>query len=118
MKFIVDAQLPKRLTQLFLKTGFSCSHTSDLPFGNLTSDSEIRRLSMLSNLIVITKDTDFFHSYLLRKEPYKLVFVAVGNLKLSDLITHFESLLPNIIDAIRTNGMIEINLQGVKVITN
>jgi predicted nuclease of predicted toxin-antitoxin system len=94
MNFLVDAQLPKSLTECFIKAGHDCKHTLQLPLGNLTSDSEIRRLSVQEKLILITKDTDFFHSYLLKKEPYKLIFVTVGNLKLAELVNHFEVHLP------------------------
>ena len=118
MNFLVDAQLPKSLVECFSKAGHTCKHTLQLPSGNLTSDTEIRRLSIQDKLILITKDTDFFHSYLLKREPYKLIFVTVGNLKLTELVKHFEFHLPQILEAIKANGMIELSRQGVKVISN
>ncbi len=116
MKFLLDAQLPASLTKLFIEAGFDCLHTLSLPDKNLTSDQAIKALSMKESRILITKDTDFFHSYLLNKEPYKLVFITVGNLRLKELHKIFETHLPKIIFAINDNGMIELNKQGVKII--
>jgi len=41
MKFLVDAQLPRRLVKRFREAGFDAIHTLDLPMGNRTSDAEI-----------------------------------------------------------------------------
>jgi len=41
MKFIVDAQLPKKLSELLVKKGFDSLHTLDLPNNNATTDNEI-----------------------------------------------------------------------------
>jgi predicted nuclease of predicted toxin-antitoxin system len=35
MKFLVDAQLPRRLARLLTATGHDAIHTLDLPRGNL-----------------------------------------------------------------------------------
>lgn len=39
MKFLVDAQLPRRLAQSLIEAGFEAIHTLDLPLGNRTPDS-------------------------------------------------------------------------------
>jgi predicted nuclease of predicted toxin-antitoxin system len=44
MKFIVDAHLPKTLAYSLREKGFDVLHTSELPAGNDTSDTEINRL--------------------------------------------------------------------------
>jgi predicted nuclease of predicted toxin-antitoxin system len=46
MKFLVDAQLPRRLVKRFHEAGFEAIHTLDLPMGNRTSDMEINALSI------------------------------------------------------------------------
>jgi predicted nuclease of predicted toxin-antitoxin system len=117
MKFIIDAQLPPDLAQLFQQAGHDCTHTINLPKKNLTSDQTINKLSVEEKLILVTKDTDFFHSYLINKEPYKLVFVTVGNMKLSDVLKFFTLHIPEIITLISTNGMLEVNKEGVKIIS-
>ena len=69
MKFLIDAQLPPSLAQSFQQAGQDCIHTLDLPERNHTSDQTINKLTISDNLILVTKDTDFFHSYLSIKSP-------------------------------------------------
>ena len=45
MKFIVDAQLPKSLSNLFNQKGFGSIHTLDLPDRNKTKDGQIAKLA-------------------------------------------------------------------------
>lgn len=65
MKYIVDANLPYKFSQSLLNRGYDVLHTDDLPNKEMTSDSEIRRVSLNENRIVITKDTDFLDSHLI-----------------------------------------------------
>jgi len=39
MKFIIDAQLPKKLASIFEQAGYDTLHTLDLPNQNFTKDS-------------------------------------------------------------------------------
>ena len=41
MKFMVDAQLPRRLSIWFRDQGYDARHTIDLPEGNRTQDAEV-----------------------------------------------------------------------------
>ena len=70
MKFLIDAQLPKRLALLLTNLGYDVIHTLDLPNKNSTSDIEINRISVAEKWIVISKDRDFFDSILLYQEPF------------------------------------------------
>ena len=45
MKFLVDAQLLRRLGQALRECGHDAAHTLDLPSGNRTSDAEIMRIA-------------------------------------------------------------------------
>ncbi len=70
MKFLVDAQLPKRLVLRLREAGHDAVHTLDLPSGNRTSDAEIKAISIEKQRVVITKDSDFVDSFLLQKLPW------------------------------------------------
>ena len=59
MKFLVDAQLPRRLARWLQVEGHEAFHTQDLPQGNRTGDTAINELSMRAQRAVITKDEDF-----------------------------------------------------------
>ena len=49
MKFLVDAQLPRRLAIRLREHGHDAVHTFDLPRRNATSDNEITDLSISSD---------------------------------------------------------------------
>src|SRR5207249_5724653 len=85
MKFIVDAHLPAGLCSLLLVNGHEAVHTRELPAGNATKDEIINDLSLNEQRVVISKDTDFYHSHLLHGKPYKLLLVRSGNIGVGEL---------------------------------
>jgi predicted nuclease of predicted toxin-antitoxin system len=109
MNFLIDAQLPKKLAKFLNEKGYNAIHTLDLPSGNTTTDSDIIALSISQNYIVITKDADFWDIYKQKAEPYKLIYLTVGNLSTHKLITLFEMNLNIIIENISVYHVIEIN---------
>lgn len=50
MKFLVDAQLPRRLVSRLRDAGHEALHTLDLPLGNRTPDATINELSTREGL--------------------------------------------------------------------
>ncbi len=85
MRFIVDAQLPRRMAHWLAARGHDVLHTLDLADGNRTPDVAIIELACRDNRIVVTKDADFVSSYLLTGRPPRLLFVATGNMGNADL---------------------------------
>ena len=80
MRFLVDAQLPRRFCLWIEAAGHDALHTLDLPRRNLTSDDEIIRLAEQDDRIVVTKDDDFVRSFLISGQPPKLPLVSTGNI--------------------------------------
>jgi predicted nuclease of predicted toxin-antitoxin system len=115
MKFIVDAQLPRRLARFLQGLGYDAIHTLDLPQQNATPDSSINAISIAEERIIITKDADFVDSFLTIQQPYKLLLIATGNIKNSELETLFVAYLPQIIDLLNQHSYIEIN-QNILII--
>ena len=109
MKFLLDAQLPPSLKQLFTDKGFDCIHTQDLQLCNNTSDKEINSISINEQRILITKDSDFFNSFIIRKEPYKLILVKLGNVSRKELIQVFHEKFDEIIEKLKKENMILLN---------
>jgi predicted nuclease of predicted toxin-antitoxin system len=46
MKFLLDAQLPSSLKQVFISKGYDCIHTLDLESGNETPDKIVNAVSV------------------------------------------------------------------------
>ena len=99
MKFLVDAQLPRRLATRLREEGHEVVHTLDLPLGNRTPDSVINELSVREGYVVVTKDADFVNSFHLQRRPGKLLLVSTGNIRNAEL----ESLLVSNLESIASN---------------
>ncbi len=109
MKFLVDAQLPKRLAEYLMERGHDAVHTIDLPKKNRTPDSVLRRISVTQKRVVITKDHDFLDSYLIRKEPYKVLLVTAGNMRNTELLLVFQKNLDELLDELKENHVVEVS---------
>jgi len=55
MKFLIDAQIPRRLAIQLQRAGFETTHTLDLPDGNRTSDNALIELSITTEAVLVTK---------------------------------------------------------------
>ena len=109
MKFLIDAQLPRRLVAPLRQAGLDAIHTLDLPDGNRTADRIINELSIKEQYVVVTKDSDFVESFLLRREPWKLLLVSTGNIKNSSLEALFASTILKMVQGFDTFDFIEMD---------
>lgn len=109
MKFIVDAQLPRSLAAFMRDRGFDVIHTSELPAGNDTTDTEINRLSISEQRVVVSKDGDFYNSFTAKKEPFKFLHVRTGNISNARLLDLFEKNIEAIIRELGKNDVLEID---------
>ncbi len=80
MKFIVDAQLPKRLADALAQAGHDAIHTLSLPQKNRTTDNTIAELADREQRIVVSKDADFVSSHMVAGTPRYLLEISTGNL--------------------------------------
>jgi predicted nuclease of predicted toxin-antitoxin system len=85
MNFLVDAQLPRRMTTWLSAAGCDALHTLDLPAGNRTTDEQINDVPDREQRVVVTKDADFVDSHVLQGHPAKLLLVSTGNISNRDL---------------------------------
>lgn len=108
MKFLIDAQLPQGLAAQIRQAGFEAIHTLDLPNGNRTTDRSINELSVKDQYIVVTKDSDFVESFLLRREPWKLLLISTGNISNASLEALFSVTIQRVVEGLDTFDFIEI----------
>lgn len=108
IKFIVDAQLPYTLAKMLREKGLDVIHTDDLPNKERTSDNEIRKIAKEENRIVITKDNDFFDSYILSQSPSRLLLISTGNIINKDLFILFENYFDLITGYFETYSFLEL----------
>ena len=115
MKFLIDAQLPRRLATQLENHGHDVRHTLDLPAGNRTSDAEINRLSIEEERIVVTKDADFTNSFILQGVPEKLLLIATGNIGNPDLLALFEYHLSALESAFTHSRFVELTTADILI---
>jgi predicted nuclease of predicted toxin-antitoxin system len=113
MKLIVDAQLPVKLCEILNQIGLGSIHVDELPQGDETPDVEITQFADRENLTVVTKDFDFYHSYMALGRPKKLFLVTTGNLKNRQLFDLFRNNSLIIKNALERSDFIELSNEGI-----
>jgi predicted nuclease of predicted toxin-antitoxin system len=117
MKFVVDAHLPPGLCVLLRDAGHDALHTLELPNQNRTTDAFLNQISAAEQRVVVTKDTDFYHSHLLHGKPWKLLLVRTGNARTRDLKSLFARHLDEIVGALNDHSLVELNWHSIRVVS-
>ncbi len=113
MKFLVDAQLPMSLARFLRERGFDAIHTLELADKNQTDDLTINEISLAEKRVVITKDSDFYNSYEAKQEPFKLLYLTMGNIHNRDLLHLFEANLLLLIHSLQNGDAVEMNRTSI-----
>ncbi len=108
MKYLIDAQLPKRLSVALRDIGYDSIHTLDLPEQNRTKDRYINAISLKEQRVVISKDSDFIDSILISGKPYKLLYVSTGNISNSKLLKLFLDNIQEIDQSLEAHRLVEL----------
>ncbi len=115
MKFLVDAQLPRRLARELAVSGHDVTHTLDLPSGNRTPDSQITALAVREGRVVLTKDADFVTTFILHGIPPKLLLISTGNIS-NDALSHlFAANLASLEAALATHDFVELSTSAITI---
>jgi predicted nuclease of predicted toxin-antitoxin system len=115
MKFLIDAQLPRRLAHRLRSEGHDALHTLDLPAGNRTPDATVAQVADRDRRVLVSKDADFVSSHLLKGEPRQLLLVSTGNLSNVQLEGLFVSNLPALVEAFEASAFVELGRSIVVV---
>jgi len=115
MRFLVDAQLPRRMTTWLVAAGGEAIHTLDLSDGNRTTDERINDVAEQEQRVVVSKDVDFVDSHLLKNRPGKLLLISTGNISNQDLEALFVPLIPDILREFQLNSFLELGQGGLIV---
>lgn len=115
MRFLVDAQLPRRIAYWLRDAGQDAIHTLDLPDQNRTTDSELVARADAERRVVVTKDADFVESFVLLRRPAQLLLISTGNISNAELESILGPNLDAIVAAFQIGDFVEINRSGVIV---
>jgi predicted nuclease of predicted toxin-antitoxin system len=115
MNFLVDAQLPRRMTAWLTAAGCNALHTLDLPDGNRTTDEQLNDVADREQRVVVSKDADFVDTHLLRGRPAKLLLISTGNISNRDLEALVVPLLADIVREFQTHSFLEFGRAGIVI---
>lgn len=115
MKFLIDAQLPRRMGGWLNNAGCDAVHTLDLPAGNRSTDEQVIEFAEREQRIVITKDADFVNSHLLAARPPKLLLISTGNISNRELEQLVVPLIPSMVAEFQIHSFLELGRTGLIV---
>jgi len=95
VRFLVDNQLPAALARWISAQGLDCHHVLDLGLAE-ASDAEIWRYAADQDVVLISKDEDFFHFATRPGSTARLLWVRLGNCRRAGLLSVFEAVWPRI----------------------
>lgn len=105
MKFLVDNQLPVALSRFLEAKKLESIHVLDVGLDK-ASDQDIWHYAQTHELIVVSKDEDFFHLACSSVNGPSFVWVRLGNCRKSVLLAAFEQALPLLLQALATGQRI------------
>ena len=114
MKFLIDAQLPRRFVVWLTEAGHDARHTLDLPLGNRTTDSEVIACAMCEARIDVSKDGDFVQSFLITGQP-SLLLISTGNIANAELEKLIQANLSRIETDFGVHRFVEITREDLVI---
>jgi predicted nuclease of predicted toxin-antitoxin system len=96
MRFLVDAQLPPSLVELFRKHGQQAAHVFEM-LDRDARDGVVWSFATTEGYILLTKDEDFAEWSRLRRPAPPIVWLRIGNVKKAALRSKLEPLLPELL---------------------
>ena len=115
MNWLVDAQLPPRLCKWLRTKGDYCIHVFELADGIQLPDETLWQYAKKENLIVISKDRDFFDFSLLRGLPPQVLYINVGNCSNDRLLSILEQVWEETKKALAAgNSLVIITQSGIQ----
>jgi len=91
------------------------THVDDLPDGDETSDPEIIKYADKNDLVVLTKDSDFYHSHMAHNKPQRLLLMSTGNIKNRQLFDLFRNNFMRISNSLENSNFVELTNDGIIV---
>ena len=97
------------------EAGHDALHTLDLALGNRTADGDLATLAVREQRIVITNDADFVQSFLVSREPDRLLLVTTGNIANAGLERLMRVNLQAIVAAFESHHFVEIGRSSLVI---
>lgn len=104
MRLLIDENLPATLADLLPVESYHARK-----FGINPSDQELWKAARKEELVILTRDTDFFDRLMIEGPPPKVVWVRLGNLRRRELEMVLLELWPRIASLLEEADLVEIH---------
>ncbi len=104
MRFLLDENLPHQLGQVL---GIDWLHATRV--SSRATDTELWNYAREHQLVLLTKDTDFFDRLLLLGPPPKVVWIRLGNLRKQEMLDTLALRWPDITRLIANHDLVQIH---------
>jgi predicted nuclease of predicted toxin-antitoxin system len=99
LRFLIDAQLPPALVEIFESKGHQAVHVADV--GLLTArDAAIRAYAAKAQMVLVTKDEDFVATRRLGGHGPQVVWIRMGNTSNRALSTRRRPVIDQVVAAL------------------
>jgi predicted nuclease of predicted toxin-antitoxin system len=71
---------------------------------------------VLEDRALITKDNDFYYSFVAARKPARLVLVKLGNMRLKDLLHYFERNAATIVQLLETHSFLILEKESIRIL--
>ncbi|MFT4176295.1 MAG: DUF5615 family PIN-like protein [Luteolibacter sp.] len=109
MKWLIDENLP---FQIGRELALDYLHATRI--GEQITDSELWNYAKQNNMVILTRDTDFFDRFLLLGPPPKVVWIRLGNLTKQQLIEEVVRRWNTIGRLIQKHDLIQVHPQSLE----
>lgn len=99
LRFLIDAQLPPSLTELFTQAGHEAVHVADVGL-HTEGDSNIRAYAAKHGMVVVTKDQDFAAMRRLSPAAPSVIWIRIGNTTNRALRERMQPLMDDLLAAV------------------
>ena len=113
IRLLIDENLPATLAGVL---PVECHHATH--FGDQLTDLELWSIAREQNLIILTRDADFFDRIILEGPPPKVIWVRLGNLRRKELEKLIFTVWKTLSELLATVDLIEIHPTAIETFSH
>lgn len=110
--FLVDVNLP-----YYFSIWNNEDYIHQFDIDDTWTDNQIWAYAEEKNLVIITKDTDFYNKILISEPPPKVIHLRIGNMRLKELYDFLNKVWPDVLILIETCKLVSVypdRIEGIR----
>ncbi len=77
-------------------------------------DEEIWNYAIENDLVILTKDTDFYNRFMTSNKSPRIIYLKIGNMTLNDMYIFFQSYWHSIVSLLDNNRFIIVSKESIQ----